>query len=417
MVGTVSARAARTGIVLIAGAVCWTGAATAGAAPPGVRYSITEIGQLPTSRICDCSVATGVSSGGIVTGYYLGPDDVGRGFIYQNGVTRDIGGAEGVEHAPLAVNDDATAVGFGGLLAFRAHDGQVTELFTLGGQDSKASDINNRGQIVGSASNRDGSRAAMWIGTNAIDLGTLGGELSEGLGINATGQVVGWAWNQRHDKLAFIWDVDHGMRALRLPTPDASVMQAVSVNDHGDAVGTANVRHESPPGSGNFVQQMRGFIWAADGGVIDLGEVTPPLPPAFAITPAAINNARQVIGVEIHSQDLSVPFIWEQGVMRDVNTLVDPGAGWRITTVRDINNAGQIVGGGVDTHGHVRALLLNPIACPGDFNHSGDVTLQDLLDFLGAYFGGSGSADINHDGGVTVQDVLDYLMEYFAGCR
>lgn len=55
-------------------------------------------------------------------------------------------------------------------------------------------------------------------------------------------------------------------------------------------------------------------------------------------------------------------------------------------------------------------------ACPADFNQSGSLTVQDIFDFLAAYFGGESGADFNGAGGITVQDIFDYLAAYFAGC-
>jgi hypothetical protein len=53
--------------------------------------------------------------------------------------------------------------------------------------------------------------------------------------------------------------------------------------------------------------------------------------------------------------------------------------------------------------------------CLADFNQSGSVTVQDIFDYLSAYFTANGQADIN-GGGITVQDIFDYLAIYFAGC-
>lgn len=55
-------------------------------------------------------------------------------------------------------------------------------------------------------------------------------------------------------------------------------------------------------------------------------------------------------------------------------------------------------------------------ACVADFNNSGTVTLEDIFNFLGAWFAGSITADINHIDGVTVQDIFDFLGAWFAGC-
>ncbi len=54
--------------------------------------------------------------------------------------------------------------------------------------------------------------------------------------------------------------------------------------------------------------------------------------------------------------------------------------------------------------------------CAVDFNCSGTVTIQDLFDFLAAYFAASPSANFNGVGGVTLQDLFDFLAAYFAGC-
>ncbi len=55
--------------------------------------------------------------------------------------------------------------------------------------------------------------------------------------------------------------------------------------------------------------------------------------------------------------------------------------------------------------------------CPADFNQSGGVTVQDIFDFLAAFFAGDAAADINFSGEVSVQDVFDFLAAYFAGCE
>lgn len=54
--------------------------------------------------------------------------------------------------------------------------------------------------------------------------------------------------------------------------------------------------------------------------------------------------------------------------------------------------------------------------CPADFNNDGSATLQDLFDFLNAWFVNDPTADVNGVGGVSLQDIFDYLGAYFAGC-
>jgi hypothetical protein len=54
--------------------------------------------------------------------------------------------------------------------------------------------------------------------------------------------------------------------------------------------------------------------------------------------------------------------------------------------------------------------------CAADFNCSGAITVQDIFDFLAAYFAGNPLADFNGSGGISVQDIFDFLAAYFAGC-
>ena len=61
----------------------------------------------------------------------------------------------------------------------------------------------------------------------------------------------------------------------------------------------------------------------------------------------------------------------------------------------------------------VMALL--PEVLVADFNGDGAVSVQDIFDFLAAYFAGAGGGgDWNGDGVVSVQDIFDYLADYFA---
>jgi hypothetical protein len=61
----------------------------------------------------------------------------------------------------------------------------------------------------------------------------------------------------------------------------------------------------------------------------------------------------------------------------------------------------------------VMALL--PEVLVADFNGDGAVSVQDIFDYLAAYFAGAGGGgDWNGDGVVSVQDIFDYLADYFA---
>lgn len=73
--------------------------------------------------------------------------------------------------------------------------------------------------------------------------------------------------------------------------------------------------------------------------------------------------------------------------------------------------AGNLIGFGYNTTG-----TNCPARCPADFNSEGGLSVQDIFDFLTAWFGSDPRADFNGASGVSVQDVFDFLGAWFAGC-
>ncbi len=60
--------------------------------------------------------------------------------------------------------------------------------------------------------------------------------------------------------------------------------------------------------------------------------------------------------------------------------------------------------------------VLRIVPCPSDFNGSGSIEVQDIFDYLAAWFAGDPRADFNNLGGLSVQDIFDFLAAWFAGC-
>ncbi len=90
--------------------------------------------------------------------------------------------------------------------------GSMTDLGTLpDGTFSYASDINNRGQIVGSSTTASGEEhAVLWQDGSVTDLGTLGGTYSQASAINARGQIVGVSETAAGEWHAFVVNTGPG---------------------------------------------------------------------------------------------------------------------------------------------------------------------------------------------------------------
>lgn len=93
---------------------------------------------------------------------------------------------------------------------------------------------------------------------------------------------------------------------------------------------------------------------------------------------------------------------------------------FRAKIVYDVDGDGLFTdptSGGSNSHDQAYnvAMVIVPRPPAGDFNYDGALTVQDLFDFLAAYFANAPGADWNADGVPTVQDIFDFLAAYFGG--
>jgi probable HAF family extracellular repeat protein len=85
------------------------------------------------------------------------------------------------------------------------------------------------------------------------------------------------------------------------------------------------------------------------------------LPGDSSSTANQINAMGQIIGMSFTYPITKHYFLYSDGVMQDISSLLPVGSGWTISSISGINNLGQIVGQGYDSaDGTEHAILLSP---------------------------------------------------------
>jgi probable HAF family extracellular repeat protein len=237
---------------------------------------------------------------------------------------------------------------------------------TLGGTHGYAAGANNHGQIVGWAESqmRDDScthpqifqfRAVVWgpEGNRIHELPLLGDESSSAAtAINDRGQIVGIsgacddAIGSATAENMVLWE---GGMATELPNFGGKEWNTpTAINQRGDIVGFAN--HV-----GDVVTEA--FIWTTDGGLHGLGFLDDHgFSQAFGI-----NERRQVVGLSCTLQQTDCrAFLWQNGVMADLNLLVPREDGELLLQAMDINDDGVITGRATTADG-LSAYVATPL--------------------------------------------------------
>ena len=252
----------------------------------------------------------------------------------------------------------------------RTHGPAVVELGTLGGSESSAVDINDRGIVVGHSTRADGrTHAFLWQRGVMTDLGTLGGDFSAAVAVNEAGHVIGDSRTADGRSHAFLWrdgemadlgpadgwswaaginaaDVVVGTSrsatdnlgyAVRWRRGHTEILDptnaefAVAVNDHGLVAGRTNAG---------------AVLWTRQG-VVPLGT----LGGEYSFV-SALNEAGAVTGYSQTAAGQSHGFLWRRGVMTDLGTL-----GGEFSNPTALNERGDVVGYAARSGGESHAFL------------------------------------------------------------
>jgi probable HAF family extracellular repeat protein len=351
------------------------------------QYSITDLGTLGGAY----SNSAALNEAGQVAGYsHLPANAALHPFIWQEGAAlQDLGTlggthalASGINNAGKVVGNsriagDATSHGFVWTL------GAMQGLSTLGGTLSRAMAINDNGVITGVATVTGdvAEHGVVWFSPTValpIDLGTLGGGNSQGNDINFNGQIAGYSQTASQVAHATLWSPPYTTptSVQDLGTLGGSYSEANAVNAFGHVTGVAS--------NANDVQ-MRGFVWQAGQGMVDLGALTATSTHTAGID---INANDDVVGYSTTAGGAAKrAIIRKAGVpIADLNGMILPNTGWVLSEAHAINDAGQVVGIGtltkVDTVNNLNvvehhAFLLSPdrvkptITCPATVTTTG----------------------------------------------
>ncbi|ADG72987.1 extracellular repeat protein, HAF family [Cellulomonas flavigena DSM 20109] len=253
------------------------------------------------------------------------PAGAGPGITVQ-----DLGTLGGVSSGATDVNERGQVVGTslvanGDRHAFLWERGVMRDLGTLDGLDSYAEAVNDRGQVVGGATDGTGVlRPFLWERGVMRELPAPAGAWSSAVLVNQRGQVVIWAalGDQSHH---YLWDRGR-ITELRVPGTDAWI-SPTDINDKGWVTGSV-VLAPDPVG--------RAVLWR-DGEVVLLGSPVPPGDGSYA-RGAALNEAGQVAATLPAVGDSEVAALWQDGGWTLLGSLGGS------SDARDVNEHGTVVG-------------------------------------------------------------------------
>ena len=330
-----------------------------------LSFSFSDLGTLGGTNSYAHSIN---ASGQIVGESNITDSSLSHAVVWNSGTPTDLGtlGGAGTESAAFAVNatgivgGSATVSGTTEIHATRWTSGAAADLGTLNGE-AAVYGINASGIAVGRIrGNTNNSTAMYWTSSSntAHPLTGLGGTIGNaGLSISDSGVVVGQAYSPATSSMrAVIWSTVSSA-PVNLGTLGGTSSAANNINASGSIVGEADT-------SGNT--QRHAILWTSNGAggfnSTDLGLLGGTGTQSSAY---GINSSGKIVGFSEVASDDEHAFIFDGGVMYDLNSFVSGASGWTLRGAESINDAGQIVGyASNNVSGAEHAFLLTPTAIP-----------------------------------------------------
>lgn len=333
------------------------GVVTAAAAE--VRYSVTMLGRSDPGP----QQTLAINDLGQVAGTLYSNSGADSAFLYSNGAFTNLGSLLPGQSLAVGINNNGQVIGSAGLgtgsapYAFLYDNGSITNLTAMTASDPNGpllavSAINDQGQIAGEGRAPFPNDHAVLLAHGVLsDLGTLGGNSSSAGALNNAGQVVGGAAINLVNTAgagnyhAFLYD-----GALHdLGTLTGVSSRATAINNRGQIAGFyIDPDTQLSPGALHAFLYSNGVMTPL--GALGGGSVTEAL---------GINDLGQVVG-----GTGTGAFLYQDGVMTDLNTLIDPIPGFGLGEAYGINNAGQIVAVGYKQRDGYYSVLLTPVPEP-----------------------------------------------------
>jgi probable HAF family extracellular repeat protein len=182
-------------------------------------------------------------------------------------------------------------------------------------------------------------------------------------GINQWGQATGYSGNCTTDFHALLWQDGRVTNLGNL----GGVMnnEGIDINNQGQVVGYSDL-----PGD----TTGHAFLWER-GRMHDLGT----LPGDIGSDADGINNKGQVVGGSWDAEGNESAYLWQDGVMTDLNTLIPADSPlYLIEATGTINDHGEIAGIAlVESTGEVHAFLATPTTRHWEISERPKVVLPD----------------------------------------